>query len=87
TRLRQANGMRVNGEEDEIARQMAASLATPEGKGGLTLVRTATPAAALGQPDPVRAPMPPQRVASAAAGGVGASPAPTRAPAAPRRPG
>ncbi|MCH8952761.1 MAG: hypothetical protein IID49_11655 [Proteobacteria bacterium] len=85
TRLRQANGLRVNLEEDEIARQMAASLASEEGQGGLTVVRAARPAAVPDQADPVRAPMPRQRVASA--GFVPPEPDPIAAPYAPRRPG
>ncbi len=89
TRLRRVNGLRVNREEDEIARQMAASFGSAEGQGGLTVVRAGRPAAALGQADPARAPVPRERVASAgASAGTGSSaPAPARAPAAPRRPG
>ena len=65
TRLRRVNGLRVNREEDEIARQMAASFGSAEGQGGLTVVRAARPTAALDQADPARAPVPRERVASA----------------------
>ena len=85
TRLRQANGLRVNAEEDEIARQMAASLVTPEGKEGLTLILAAAAAVGSGQPDPARAPMPRQRVVSA--GFVPPNPDPIGAPYPLRRPG
>ncbi len=83
-RLRRANGLRVNAEEDEIARQMAASLASEEGQGGLIAARSERPAAAPGQADPARAPVPRQRVAST---GVPPEPDPIVAPYAPRRPG
>jgi hypothetical protein len=88
-RLRRANGLPVNREEDEIARQMAASLGSAEGQGELTVIRSGRPAAALGQAGPARAPVPRGRVASAGASvGTGSSaPAPARAPVAPRRPG
>jgi hypothetical protein len=85
TRLRRANGLRIDREEDEIARQMAASLGAAEGQGGLTVIRSATPAVALGQDGPARAPVPRGRVASAGTGS--SAPAPARAPVAPRRPG
>jgi hypothetical protein len=86
TRLRRANDLRVDREEDEIARQMAGSLGAAEGQGGLTVVRAARPsAAALDQAGPARSPAPRQRVASTGAGN--SAPAPARAPAAPRRPG
>jgi len=74
SQLRQANGLRVNGEEEEIALQMAASLGPAAGPGEMTVIRS-------------DAPVPRQRVAGTRAGsGAGAS-APDRAPAAPRRPG
>ena len=85
TRLRRANGLRIDAEEDEIARQMAASLATPEGHGGLTLIRAAAPAVALGGPDPARAPVPRERFVSSRP--LPAEPDPIGAPFPLRRPG
>ena len=72
TRLRRANGLRVDGEEDEIARQMAASLGAAEGQGESTVIRSATPAVAS---------------VGAGGGTEGGAPAPARSPVAPRRPG
>ena len=83
TRLRRANGLRVNGEEDAIGRQMAASFGPAQGE--LAVNRAARPAAADGRADPARAPLPRERVASA--GAVPRAPDPVAAPPAPRRPG
>jgi hypothetical protein len=62
TRLRRVNGLRVNVEEAEIARQMVASLGAEDGQGGLTVVRTARPApSARDARAPARAPPAPRR--------------------------
>ncbi len=89
TRLRRSNGLRINGEEDEIARQMMASLGAANEQRGFNVIRSGGPVIALGHADPARAPVPRQRVASAGggAGTGGGARAPARAPVAPLRPG
>jgi hypothetical protein len=89
TRLRRSNGLRIIGEEDEIARQMMASLGAANEQRGFNVIRSGGSALALGHADPARAPVPRQRVASAGdgAGTGGGARAPARAPVAPRRPG
>ena len=83
-RLRQANGLPADEEEDEIARQMAESLGTGQQQGGLTVVRSNGALAPSGEPDPARSPMPRERVVSS---GVPPEPDPILAPHAPQRPG
>ena len=60
TQLRRANGLRINREEDEIARQMAASL-DAAGQGWSTVIGSATPAVGVGRAGPARAPVAPRR--------------------------
>ena len=83
TRLRQANGLRINREEDEIARLMAVSLGSAQGIP--TAHGAARPMVALGQVEPVPVPRPRGWAASARPASSG--PAPTRSAPAPRRPG
>ena len=61
TQLRRANGLRINREEDEIARQMAESLGAAAGQGELIVIRSATPTVAVGRAGPARAPVAPRR--------------------------
>ncbi len=61
TRLRRANGLRIDREEDEIARQMAESLDAVEGQGDSAVIRAASPAVAVGRAGPARAPVAPRR--------------------------
>ncbi|MHA1530115.1 MAG: hypothetical protein ACTSVG_13935 [Alphaproteobacteria bacterium] len=68
TRLRRANGLPVDEEEAEIARQMVAGLGIAAGQGGLTAVRPPPPAprarvasAGARSRAPTRAPLAPRR--------------------------
>ncbi len=61
TQLRRANGLRINREEDEIARQMAESLGAAAGQGELIVIRSATPTVGVGRAGPARAPVAPRR--------------------------
>ncbi len=60
TQLRRANGLQINREEDEIARQMAESL-DAAGQGWSTVIGSAAPAVAAGRAGPARAPVAPRR--------------------------
>ncbi len=84
TRLRQANGLPADEEEDEIARQMAETLGAGQQQGGLTAVRSNGAPAPSGRANPARSPMPRERVIST---GVPPEPDPILAPHAPQRPG
>jgi hypothetical protein len=93
--LRRANGLQADAEEDEISASMVASLDLAGGQGGFSLTRSPAAAVPSDEIDPVRSPMPQRRRqiasvdvhdgANVQAGGDAT--APTRAPAAPQRPG
>jgi hypothetical protein len=85
TRLRQANNLAPDSEEDEIASNFAASQGREGGRAGLKAIHAIT----SGRNDPKRAPMPLRRgqVANIGGGNGGGAHAPSLAPAAPRRPG
>jgi hypothetical protein len=87
--LRRANGLQADAEEDEISASMVASLDLAGGQGGFSLIRSPGAAVTSDGIDPARSPMPQRRrqIASANVQAGGGSTAPTRAPAAPQRPG
>jgi hypothetical protein len=86
--LRRVNGLPADKEENQIAIKMAASLDVADGQGGETVTRAKRVVAVSARPDPLGAPVPPQRLASAGnlASVSAPSSAPHSSPAAPRRP-
>jgi hypothetical protein len=84
-RLRSANGLPADGEEDAIARQMAVTLDLASGTDTLIVGRADAAAKASDATDPARAPRPPARRLANAQGAARGGQLPPTPPSAPRR--